>query len=255
MNKSKLILSAFVLLSVASCRKAIDQSINLPKVEACSVAEITNSGSEPAYLTYNADGKLTRIDKGSKTSDNFETFSYTATGILTHFEYPSGSEKITGSSEYTLDGSGRVVSMKATNGEVTTFTYDNEGHLAQANQKTSNGTNTITCNWSNGNLTQIIESSGVTTTLTYGEEKSSDEIVKGISLPSNFTDYGDFDITYLSGYFGKSSINLVISSTSLQANKNLYSYVKDADGKIVKRIAYQPGTMATSTTELVYNCK
>jgi hypothetical protein len=263
MNKPLIMLSAVLLLIVASCKKSSDKTEEPQSVSKnCKLTQVKSTGNPTIYYGYTNDGKLSRIDNGIATSTDFETFTFTSGKLTNYYEYPISNGKATGTTNFTLDANGRISTVTTSIPSTTTFTYDSNGYLIKGVTVNSSGTFTWSYTWTDGNLTKITEPNGTVTTLAYNAEESRDNLINNTLMPLNFSNYSGFDISNLVRYMGSRSKNLIVKTTEVGANKTYtanYTYTKDAAGNITKlhNVWINVGSSTSNGSydlEFVYDC-
>lgn len=249
MKKQILMLSAAAMFMIASCSKSKEE----PKEETidCQLtqASVTGGGETITQVYEYNSGKITNvkstsvINNGTPHSYPIYSFNYTSTSIS------GGDYNLT----YSLDAQGRIKSETGSDsgGSYTnTYTYNSEGYLTEVRNDNRNQVTKYT--WTNGNLTQIEE-----TTNNGGTPYISTDIYEyGTEVrPANFySDVPDLPIvyTYIFKYMGKQTRNLVAK----QNNDTSFSYGIDNNGNVNSLIEKENGTgKVWSAYEFKYNCK
>lgn len=156
-------LCAFTLWSTSSCKKKDDDPV-------CRIKTISNTGSSSSsiiILSYTADGKLSSV-QSSGSSTYTKTFTYPASNAINIVE-KDGSNTVTYTYDVTLNGSGKITSIIEKNGSgvlsyTTTISYDANGNASSITNTPASGTpSTTTATFANGNLTNLVSGSDITT--------------------------------------------------------------------------------------------
>lgn len=218
-----------------------------------SLSEIYNGATTSAFFyTYDDQGRVTRMDYDSRSSNKYESITYSADKIVI-----SGTALGNGTAVYELDANKRVTRY----GSPTTFTYNIEGYLAKIVENNGPHVTNITFNYQNGNLVRIdqVLTGAAPQPITNTVLLEYDEAQPNISIP-----YSDpvhsfaTSRSYLGAHFGKASKNLVkketIKSSSMADYTRTHTYIRDAKGNITTiRTLVSDGRVGEK--RLTYTCK
>jgi hypothetical protein len=243
------------LLSVflSACSKTKENTETKPSgCTLTSLRELFQGTTTRAFFyTYDSQGRVSRIDFDQKTSATYETYTYSADKIIV-----GGTALGGGTSEYVLDGKGRVIR----NGSMT-FQYNSEGYLAQAAEVNGPHSTTLTFTYQAGNLSRVDQvghyggPQPVTTILLYEYDLS--QIGGGAAAANPINSFGT-SRSVLGAYFGKSSKNLVTKETAKTSNfadeVRTHTYLRDNKGNIttIKTIV-SDGRVGEK--QLAYSCQ
>jgi len=229
-----------------SCKKT-NETETEPETpfSGCHVVKIENSGTAPFFITYTPGGKLNTITHGTVVS----TFTYTNNGFVRSF---TDENDLIAKDFYVFDTEGKLVSLRYEYyGQYGTELHVQNNEYEYFNKQPFR--NNVSTNsgfpdyrdmytWTNGDLTKIETSSANGTfTMTYDTDKAYRE-----------GDYG-FVNFITGGTFSFKNEHLITSITK-GTSKQLFSYIYDADGKI---ISLYVGTNANSSYmnyNLTYEC-
>lgn len=252
MNKSLLMLSATMLLIVASCSKSKDNPTDETKTKTCKQIETKFDDGTVFQYAYDDKGRVVTWKKvWSGGSTETITYEYSANEIV-----ETGKDgTYTNVTKHTLDASGRITTSATTNSYdssvyTTTYTYDANGYLIQIKE----GSGTTNFTYTNGNITSIDDGSR-TYTITYGTDTYNGGFFR---YNTNDTFPEELE-TPLFSYYGKRSkalpIKSVITYGSSQTTET-YTYEKDANGNITKFVnsIKQGSNTYISTMQYTYNC-
>ena len=252
MNRPFKLFSLLLLVIIfAGCSKTGDDPTQT--ASGCtleSLKEVFGGNTTAAfYFTYDNQGRVTRVDYGSKNSNQYETYTYSSDKILV-----TGTALGNGTAVYDLDAGGRVIKYGNA-----TFTYNSDGQLARMVDVNGPHSTTATYTYQNGNLVKLDQVGQ------YGQPQPVNNIVLyeyDLTQSSN-TAPGDpitFTATHRPGlgkYFGKGSANLVKKEIIRMQNQpeesRVHTYTRDTKGNITLVSTATAG--GTGQKQLAYNCK
>lgn len=249
-----LILSIFFL---ASCIKT-DDSEPEPEATICEVKAIefnsNGTATDKLFLTFNDNGKVTRIDHGVQNSNNYETFDYQS-GKIVMFDsknYYGKAETLT----FNLDANSRITSVGNN-----TFKYNTDGYLIEAKETGNGVTSTFTFSYTSGNLTKI----DYLNTYSGGTEKSTTLLEYNSDAYQSIGGFGSALVNFefnglgvLTEFYGKTPKNLIAKDTFKPSGGSdyvtTYSYQKNDKGKVVSMKLNQASSN-NAEYKLTYYCK
>ena len=247
----KLFSLLLIVLFFTSCSKSDNGST--PTASGCTLESLKEvfGGNTTAsfYFTYDNQGRVTRVDYGTKNSSQYETFTYSSDKIVV-----AGTALGNGTAVYELDAAGRVIKYGNA-----TFTYNSDGQLAKMIEVNGPHSTTATYSYQGGNLIKLDQVGQ------YGLPQPVSNIViyeYDMSQSSN-TAPGDpitFTATHRPGlgkYFGKGSANLVKKEIIRMQNQpeesRVHTYTRDAKGNITLVSTATAG--GTGQKQLAYSCR
>jgi hypothetical protein len=240
-----------VVIIFAACSKSGgDPSQTASGCTLESIREVFGGNTTSAhYFTYDNQGRVTRVDYGSKNSNQYEIYTYSNDKIVV-----SGTNLGNGTAVYDLDASGRIIRYGSA-----TFTYNSDGQLARMVEVNGPFSTTATYTYQNGNLIKLDQVGQ------YGQPQPVSNIVlyEYDLAQSASTAPGDpitFTATHRPGlgkYFGKGSTNLVKREILRMPNQpeesRVHTYTRDAKGNITLVSTATAG--GTGQKQLTYTCK
>jgi YD repeat-containing protein len=254
MKKSILMLSAAVsLLIVASCSKT-KETPDQDKEQNCKVKLVEYIHEEQAglvtekyYYSYDAQGRITRVDYGKEQSTEYETFTYTSNKVT--WKGVGGDVET-----FNLDANGRATSVNQ-GSNVLNFKYNADGQLIEA----AIGDDKQTLTYLNGNLSTSANGTQPWVDITNGNAVTGDPVV----YCWLFGEVLDFDeIGYrITPYIGKLSKNLpskiIYGRGAFQTTVN-FTYTNDANGKLTSAKMVSSSNSSSTYNEeyrFTYDCK
>ena len=143
----KLFSLLLLVIFFAACSKTGDDPTQT--ASGCtleSLKEVFGGNTTAAfYFTYDNQGRVTRVDYGTKNSNQYETYTYSPDKIVV-----SGTTMGNGTAIYELDAAGRVIRYGNA-----TFTYNSDGQLARMVETNGPYSTTATDTYQNGNLVKL----------------------------------------------------------------------------------------------------
>lgn len=214
-----ILISTYFAIGLVSCTK--NNSQNPPPAFGCKVASITNTGYQPTYITYRADGKIDKMTY----DDELRTFSYNGNS-LTVLTTKGGA--FDDRKTITLNANGMPVNVRGDYNETGTewyndaFEYNGREVSKQVlSDSYSSNSDIITYTWANGNLVKQQSPAYGTTVYEYFLNKN----------------YSEGDFFYIDQFL-YDSYQFVFNKNILKSSKtgnypiDLFYYTYDADGNI-----------------------
>jgi hypothetical protein len=261
--KQILLLFALIGLVLSSCTSEETSSDETPSLPPdCLVVTVRDfidgEKDDTRHYTHDSQGRVVRVDYEAGNLTRFLTFSYEANKIII-----GGAPFGNATYEYELDDKGRIVKYSSVtiSGEAT-FSYNQEGYLAEMHYLEWPYSARTTFSYVSGNLHTVTERESV---------NSEPERVMKTHILEYIEERADYNNSYLTplhslgfshsvlgNYFGKASKNLigkhVVSQPGTTDATRINSYIKDGKGRITLVRSLLPSNAVLEKT-ITYTCK